>query len=351
MRFRELIAGLGPWSWIAALALWGLAVWIWVDRFLGLLVEHSRGWLFDWHVYAAAAKDLVQGELYRVRLVSAFPIPVDSFNYPPGSAITAVPFLAFPDDVGGFLWVLLNVASVGAVAVLTMVIVNARPIWLWSGLLFFVYSLSDWSLPQYLGNNTPLVLLFVAGGVAAHVANRSTLTGVLLGIAIAMKLWPAALLFPMARERSWQAVGWAVGTSAVITIGGLVWLGGPSALGQMIAAIMLEVEPRPTQILIGLTWLRVHTDWWPEWGGYAIAALLLLIPVKGRLGYGVATFAGMAAIPNLWRHYIGTIVFATVLVVAGLVRRREGAASADAKPKEPMPRLDDPAAAGPELGS
>ena len=113
---------------------------------------------------------------------------------------------------------------------------------------------------------------------------------------------------------------------------------------------MLEVTPRPTQILIGLTWLRVHTDWWPDWGGYAIAALLLLIPVKGRLGYGVATFAGMAAIPNLWRHYIGTIAFATVLVVAGLIRRREGAVSADAKSAEPIPRLDDPAAEA-ELGS
>ena len=348
---EQLISRLAPWSWVAALALWGVAIWIWVDRFLGLLVVHSKGWLYDWHVYAAAAKDLVQGELYRVPLVSAFPIPVDSFNYPPGSALTAVPFLAFPDDIGGFLWVLLNVASVAAVAVLTMVIVNARPIWLWSGLLFFVYSQNDWSLPQYLGNNTPLVLLFVAGGVAAHVANRSTVAGVLLGIAIAMKLWPAALLFPMARERSWRAVGWAVGTSAVITVGGLIWLGGPSAVGRMISAIMLEVEPRPTQILIGLTWLRVHTDWWPEWGGYAIAALLLLIPVKGRLGYGVATFAGMAAIPNLWRHYIGTIAFATVLVVAGLVRRREGAATAAAKPAKPMARANDPAAAEAELGS
>ena len=179
------------------------------------------------------------------------------------------------------------------------------------------YSLSDWSLPQFLGNNTPLVLLFVAGGVAAHVANRSTVAGVLLGIAIAMKLWPAALLFPMARERSWRAVGWAVGTSAVITIGGLIWLGGPSAVGRMISAIMLEVSRQAHPVLI--TWLRVHTDWWPEWGGYAIAALLLLIPVKGRLGYGVATFAGMAAIPNLWRHYIGTIAFA---IAAG--RRRAG---------------------------
>ena len=47
-------------------------------------------------------------------------------------------------DIGVFYWL-----GVAAVAVLTMVIVNARPVWLWSGLLFFVYSLSDWSLPQF----------------------------------------------------------------------------------------------------------------------------------------------------------------------------------------------------------
>ena len=62
MRFRELLARVAPWSWVAALVFWGVAIWIWVDRFLGLLVVHSKGWLFDWHVYAAAAKDLVQGD-------------------------------------------------------------------------------------------------------------------------------------------------------------------------------------------------------------------------------------------------------------------------------------------------
>jgi hypothetical protein len=258
----------------------------------------------------------------------------------------AVPFLVFPDDVGGLLWVILNIASVAAVAVLTMIIVGARPVWLWSGLLFFAYTfLSEWSLPAYLGNNTPLVLLFVAGAVTAHISNRSTLAGVLLGVAIAMKLWPAALAVPLARERSWHVLGWAFGTAAVIIGGGLIWLGGFDVVGPMVRSMLIDIEPGSYQVLLGLTWLRMHTDWWPVWGGYVVAVLLLLIPVKGRLGYGVAIFAGLAAIPNLWRHYISTVVFAAALVIDGLRRRRQERASAPEgeEPAEPMPRLDDAA--------
>jgi hypothetical protein len=83
-----------------------------------------------------------------------------------------------------------------------------------------------------------------------------------------------------------------------------------------------------------------------------VAGLLLLIPVKGRLGYGIAVFAGLAAIPNLWRHYIGSVVFAALLVVGGLVRRgRENAFVPDEDvPADTMRRLDDPATQRPSRG-
>lgn len=322
MSFRHVISRLAPWSWIAAFAFWGWAAWIWVDRYVRMPSDPVSNWLNDWHVYAAAARDFVRGDLYHVPLVSEFTIPVGAFNYPPGSAAIVVPFLALPDSVGGLLFVILNVVSIAAAAVLTMVIVDARPVWLWSGIVFFCYSFSGWSAAANHGNNTPLVLLFVAGAVASHVSNRAVLAGVLLGIAIALKLWPAALAVPLARERSWLTLGWAGGIAAGITGGGLIWLGGPAAVGPMISAFLIDIEPRQSHPLFLLTWLRVQTDWWPEWGGYAVAALLLLIPATGRLGYGVATFAGLAAIPNVWRHYLSTMVFAALLVISGLARRR-----------------------------
>jgi hypothetical protein len=89
----------------------------------------------------------------------------------------------------------------------------------------------------------------------------------------------------------------------------------------MVAALATDVEPGPTQFLFGFSWLRFHTDWWPQWGGYAVAVLLLLIPATGLTGYGIATLAGLSAIPNLWRHYLGTIVFGFALLARGLFDR------------------------------
>ena len=75
-------------------------------------------------------------------------------------------------------------------------------------------------------------------------------------------------------------------------------------------------------LCLGLAWLREAFEWWPEWGGFAVSALLLLIPARGLTGYGLATLAGMAAIPNLWRHYIETVVFGGVLIWRGLTASR-----------------------------
>jgi len=279
--------------------------------------------------------------------VSPYPIPVDAFNLPPASALTAIPFLVLPDEVAGVLFILLNIAAVAASAVLLARIVGLRDIWLWSGLLFFLYSFSDWQPAAFLGNNTPLVLLFVAGALAAHLAGRSTLGGVLLGVAIASKLWPAALLVPMLRERRWGTVAWATGTAGAIMVVALLWLGGLDVIRPMVTALSTDVEPAPRQVLIGFTWLRVHTDWWPEWGGYVVSVLLLLVPARGLTGYGLAMLAGLAAIPNLWRHYLSTLVFAAALVVAGILRarrertlrRRERADSPEAAAAEAQPAL------------
>jgi hypothetical protein len=328
---REWLSRLAPWSWVPALILWAVSVFIWVNRLLDQRVEPHRSWLLDWHAYAAGGHQFVAGDLYRVDLVSPYPIPISAYNMPPGSALITVPFLPFPDTVGGTLWVIVNVAAVAVAAVLLARIVDLRPVALWSGVGFFAYSYFNWAaLPALLGNNSPILLLIVAGFVAAELSRRFTLGGVLLGIAIATKLWPAAYLVVLARERSWRTAAWAVGTAGVIVVGSLLWLGGIGTVGPMLKALAAEVEPGPRQWLLGFTWLRVHTDWWPDWGGYVVAALILLIPARGLTGYGLATLAGMAAIPNLWRHYIGSIIFGVALLVRGLVDRvGEGASSRD----------------------
>ena len=267
---------------------------------------------------------------------SQFGIPVDRFNYPPLAAAQAVPFLAFPDDVGGILFVLVNVAAVAGSAVLLASITRLPRPWLWGGAAFGLYTwnvFGNWSMIALLGNNTPLILLFVAGFIAAQLANRSVPAGVLLGIAIATKLWPAALLVPLARERNWRTIIWAVGVAGIVTVVLLLWLGGPTVIRPLLKALATTDEVGPRHFVLGVSWLRERTDWWPDWGGYAVCALILLIPAKGLTGYGLAMFAGTAVIPNLWRHYVGTIFFAAVITIRGLIDRiREHRGSDDAIP-------------------
>jgi hypothetical protein len=313
--------------WISLLAatLWAIAAVVWLDRFTGLADEPYRSWLVDWHVYAAGAQGFVAGDLYREPLVSAYPLPVDRFNYPPAAAIWPIPFLGLPDAIGGTLWVLLNIAAAAVATVLTTRIVGARPVWFWSGAAFLAYSLVAWGMTALIGNNSPLILLMIAGFVAAHLAKRSALAGALLGIAIATKLWPATFLVVLARERRWQTFAWAVGVAAAITAAGVLWLGGLAVLRPMARSLTIDVEVE-RQVVVGITWLRENIEWWPEWGGYALSLLILLIPARGLTGYGLATLAGMVAIPNLWRHYWGTVIFGVVLVGRGLLdRRRAGA--------------------------
>jgi hypothetical protein len=319
---RAWLIRLSPYAWAATILLWASSVVIWLDRFMDLTRVPLPAWLNDWHVYAAGARDLLAGTLYQVPLVSDYPIPVNAFNLPPASAVTPIPFLLLPDNAAGTLFVVVNLACVAGAAVLTARIIGLERVWLWSGAGFFAYTFSDWVPAAFLGNNTPMVLLFVAGAIAAHLASRTVLGGVLLGVAIASKLWPAALLVPLARERAWATLGWAVGTAGVIMVVLLAWLGGPDVVRPMISAFSIDIDPNPRQVLLGFTWLRVHTDWWPEWGGYAAAVLLLLIPARGLTGYGLATIAGLAAIPNLWRHYLTTLAFGVVLLAAGLARLR-----------------------------
>jgi len=95
----EWAARLHPYAWAATVVLWAAAVILWLDRFQGAIQFPFRGWLTDWHVYAAGARDLLDGTLYTVPLVSPYPIPVDAFNLPPASALTAIPFLVLPDEV------------------------------------------------------------------------------------------------------------------------------------------------------------------------------------------------------------------------------------------------------------
>jgi hypothetical protein len=307
--------GIGAWA--ASLVAW--VVQITVQQF-----DPIPTWLYDWHVYAAAARAFLEGTLYSEPLTSAFPLPVVVFNYPPLSAILVAPLLVLPDQVAGTLWVSANIAAMGAAAIVTARLLRLSQALAWAGIGFLVFTFNPWSWLALLGNNTPLVLLLVVGFVHYHMGGKQAWAGVLLGIAIGVKLWPAALLPLLLRERRWVSLLVVAGISAVVGLMTVLWLG-PDVIGPAADSLRSRDDIKPGNPVFGITWLRENFDWWPSWGGYAVAIGLAVIPARGRLGLGLGILAGMAAVPNLWRHYLPTVAVGFLLVAFGLratLRRR-----------------------------
>ena len=60
-------------------------------------------------------------------------------------------------------------------------------------------------------------------------------------------------------------------------------------------------------------------------GGFAVAAILLAIPARRKIGLGLGILAGMAAVPNLWVHYVPTIIVGSLLIASGVYAARRTA--------------------------
>jgi len=320
---------------------WTLAAVIWLFFMTSQQFFPTEFWLLDWHVYSTGARDFWAGALYLTPLESNYQLPIGVFNYPPLSAIAVIPLLPLGDGLAGTLWVAINVAAVAATAVVVARVLGARHPLLWGGLGFLAYTLHPWVKLAFLGNNTPLVLLLVALFAEAHLAGRQGAAGAFLGIAVALKAWPIALVPLLVREGRWRSVAYAaavVGMVALVTLGRL----GTDAIGPALDALQAQAPIEPDNPVLFVSWLRVSQAWWPWWGGFAVAVAILALPAGGRVGIGLGILAGLAPIPNLWRTYLPTLVVAILFVFSGLVRwpnRRAG--------EQPTVPLDQPSAAVP----
>jgi hypothetical protein len=310
-----------PTWWLRVMGIlgWAVGVGLWT-AFLAIQQFSPRfTWLEDWHVYAAAANQLLAHTLYRAPLESAYRLPLDVFNYPPLSAAVAVPFLALPDQIAGTTWVTLSLAAVAVVSVLTARMLAVRDVLAWSGLGFLAYTLHPWFVLALLGNNTPLVLLAVVAFAYEHLAGRQRRAGFFLGVAIGLKLWPAMLIPMLLRERRWSSLVWAVSIPAISVAAAIVWLGTDS-IGPALSAFGARDEVRGENIVLGFSWLR-EAFGVPGWVAIAAALALVAIPARGKLGIGLGILSGMAVVPNLWRTYLPTIIVGGVLVVRGSLDR------------------------------
>lgn len=275
-------------------------------------------WLFDWRVHYAGALDFLERDLYRDGGigVGALQMPVDVFNLPPAAAVLAVPFVLLGYEVGGLVWVTLGTVGVlGAGYVAAWM--TGKSIWLACfGIFWLAYAVQPFFVRvAVLGNVNSLMLPLVVGFAWAHLRGHQRVAGALLALAIAIKVWPLLICLLLIRERRWLELGWAGAVLAAQGIPILLWLG-PTVLPDMVAALRTQVPIPDGVMVLWTSWARESFSWWPAWGSLAVAALLIGLPARGRLGLGLGILAGLSLVANLWDHYLPTLAVAVLLVLS-----------------------------------
>lgn len=277
----------------------------------------------DWHVFWAGGHDLLDRELYRVPLdAGGQTLSATEFRLPPFSAVWPLPLLGLPMEVGGYVWQVIAAASFAAAAIVALALFGLDRPWPWAGILLGPLSLTLIYLEGlHLATNNYLVLAIVAIGCLAYVRGRDSTAGVLFGLAVATKLWPATLLVVGLRDRRWSVIGWALAILVAQGLLVLAWLG-PDVIGPILDTLRIEIPA--TGLLIGPTAFPGVRDIWNAGVGAVVAIALLALPLRGVAGLGAAVIAGMAPIGNLWIHYGPTVLFGLALLVADIGARRSG---------------------------
>ncbi|OXM68174.1 glycosyltransferase 87 family protein [Amycolatopsis thermalba] len=286
---------------------------------LGALAVGVAGWLAGWQlgadsaVYRAGALTFLHGDaVYTPERLSTLPSWVSlPFTYPPAAALLFVPLAALPS---GLTWGVLAAASVLSLAVVIRVSGRFRG-WAVAGLTVAALGLEPVWKTIFLGQINLVLLALVVLDVLVLAGSRWS--GVLIGVAAAVKLTPlifVAHLFVTGRWRDGlRALGtfaglqilmfalmpgdaaryWAEAAFDPHRVGGVSWIFNQS-LGGLVNRLSHEAS-WSTAVALGIgavlavpaVWLvrRLHRR------GETLAALL------------VTAFLGLLVSPVSWSHH------------------------------------------------
>jgi hypothetical protein len=267
-------------------------------------------------VYYAGALDLVERDLYLDHGIGVrnLQMPVHVFNNPPMAAALPLPLIPFGYEVGGLIWVIAGAIALAASTLAAVRVLRVPFGWAWVGLFWLAYIVQPFFVRNMvLGNVNSFMLPIVVAFTWAHLKGYQRSAGLLLGLAIAIKVWPVLIAILLVRERRWLEIVWAAALLAMQGILVVLWLG-PNAFPAMLDALRASVPIPAGVVVLWTTWARTSLEWWPAWGSIALAGLLIAIPARGRLGLGLAMLAGLSLIANLWDHYLPTFVFVGLLM-------------------------------------
>lgn len=174
----------------------------------------------DAGLYAAALKEFADHPGDPVRLAP--------FSYPPLVALIVKPLAAVPFDVADAIWLLTGIAALVASGLLLK---DAVASWERRSTALLFAALQPavwWNLEQ--GNVNLLVLPLSLAGPALLMSGAEIAGGTALGLAAALKGYPALLMLIAVRERRWRLLGAAVASAVLATLAGFLFAGQHSDL-------------------------------------------------------------------------------------------------------------------------
>ncbi|GAB7191859.1 hypothetical protein NUM3379_25670 [Kineococcus sp. NUM-3379] len=330
-------AARGRWLW-AGLLLFLLAAAPVVHHYLVAYPEDQ--WQVDLEVYREAGRSLLTGRpvyAYETEVPQLLP-----FTYPTFSAVLAVPLALVPFGVLGWLWTALQLALLWFTVGIAF-----RPLLARAGeraalAQGAVCAVAVWFSPVGEGIrfgqvNALLIGLCLLDVARGRVGRLSWPRGVLVGVAVAIKLTPGVFLVHFAVTRQWRELRNAVAAAAGVTLATFL-LAPEASLTFWTDALFSSERLGPNagssnQSLRGMV-LRLYLS-----PGATQAVWLVLVAVAAVLGFAVArrmylegsrvgevAACGLVAVlvsPVSWLHHVHWGVVALgALVGAGLVRRR-----------------------------
>jgi len=220
-----------PWLW------WLLAAVFAVRDLVLALGADSRPDALALHV--AAVRYLYQpGALYTesaqaLARTGTLPVPGHSFLYPPVAAWLGIPFAWLPDHLAVLAWTVADAAALIAALLILYRLVRpsglARPVF-WLVAAYFPPLFAEVDAGQVGG-----VLLLLTAGASWALVRKPVLAGALVGLAAAVKYYPAAWLLGVWRWRPWAAAAVTGGLALAVGFARL----GPRSAGYYIGSVLL----------------------------------------------------------------------------------------------------------------
>ncbi|GAC1357418.1 MAG: hypothetical protein NVS4B8_10570 [Herpetosiphon sp.] len=217
--------------------------------------------------------------------------------HPPAATLVALPFAFLPYSAARWLWFLLALALIAAswrvLKLSPYVCLATVPLWV-GGLMVGAYE--------------PLLCFLLSLALANQ--KKPIVVGVALGLAAALKLYPAVLLVGLLFGRRWQAFGTAAATVIVTMVLAELVVGGTVG--------WLQYMPHNTAHWIDVPFnaslIRVVRSLLPQtspmlWAGMCAALLIAPLSLHLRSGDPRALIPVMLLVsPLVWTHYMPLLV-------------------------------------------